>query len=362
MRIATDVACQKPGLPVAPMLHPFFADLTSAEQGTSWEKRYLDFWRDAASLFEVVDVPDADVVLIPADWYWVRGTSWASKQDRELAGRCLELYRCAVAAGKPVVVFFTGDRSCDRVPMPEAIVLREGPFKSRMSANDRVLPAFAEDLVAHFCDGQIVERVKRELPVVGFCGLAGRKTGLKNAAKRVAFAGKIALTEHRIDPSQFLGENMRAEALELLAADARVSTNFVIRSQSVFFVVGDAKDLVDVRQQYVDNMIDCDYVLCMRGSGNYSYRFYEALCMGRIPVFVDTDCKLPFDDVIDWRSLCVWVDQRDLGDIASAVAEFHARLTPDEFIALQHRARSVWVDYLSARGYLGRFAEVLAKG
>lgn len=32
-------------------------------------------------------------------------------------------------------------------------------------------------------------------------------------------------------------------------------------------------------------MTGSDYVLCTRGNGNYSIRFYEALCRGRIPVF-----------------------------------------------------------------------------
>jgi len=344
------------------MLHPFVGDLSGAQAGTSWEKRYLPYWQDAASLFEMVDADDiaeADVVVIPADWYWVRGVSWASRVDRELAAKCQGLYRRAIAAGRPTVVFFTGDRSCDRVPMRDAIVFREGPFASHMGPNDRVLPAFAEDLVEHFCGGSIVERTKGDRAVVGFCGLAGRKRGWKNAAKRVAFHGLIAATQRRWDPSPYTGENLRVDALETLAADNRVATNFVIRSSSVFFRPGDPRDLVDVRQQYVDNLIDCDYVLCIRGSGNYSFRFYEALCMGRIPVFVNTDSAMPFPDEIDWRELCVWVDQRDAGRIGEIVADFHARLSPEQFVALQHRARAVWVDYLSARGFFGRFAEQL---
>jgi len=47
-----------------------------------------------------------------------------------------------------------------------------------------------------------------------------------------------------------------------------------------------------------------------------SYRLYEALCCGRIPVFIDTDCVLPYDFMIDWKKYFVWVDQSELPLIA----------------------------------------------
>jgi hypothetical protein len=57
---------------------------------------------------------------------------------------------------------------------------------------------------------------------------------------------------------------------------------------------------------------------------------YEALALGRIPVFVDPDCILPFHDRIDWRSYAVWVDARDIRSVPHIVAELHARVELDE--------------------------------
>jgi hypothetical protein len=109
--------------------------------------------------------------------------------------------------------------------------------------------------------------------------------------------------------------------------------------------------LVGVRREYVDNMVDSDYVLCVRGSGNYSYRLYEALCMGRVPVIVDTDLALPGGADIDWRALSVWVDRSALEQLPERVREFHAGLTPPEFVELQHRLRRLWTERLSPQGY-----------
>jgi len=71
-----------------------------------------------------------------------------------------------------------------------------------------------------------------------------------------------------------------------------------------------------MRLEFLQNMIGSDYVFCCRGAGNFSYRLYEALCCGRIPVFIDTDCVLPYDFMIDWKKYFVWVDQSELPLIA----------------------------------------------
>jgi len=102
----------------------------------------------------------------------------------------------------------------------------------------------------------------------------------------------------------------------------------------------------------VQNIVASDYVLCVRGSGNFSYRLYETLSCGRIPVFVDTDCVLPLEDEIDWRALCVWVDAGRVDTIADSVRSFHERLSPEAFVELQRRARATWQELLSPLGFV----------
>ena len=77
--------------------------------------------------------------------------------------------------------------------------------------------------------------------------------------------------------------------------------------------------------------------MCQRG-GNFSYRFYETLSCGRIPVFVDTDCVLPADDLVDWQKICVWVDESELDEISDRVAGFHSALSPSDFTEMQATA------------------------
>ncbi len=109
------------------------------------------------------------------------------------------------------------------------------------------------------------------------------------------------------------------------------------------------------RLEFLQNVVESDYVLCARGFGNYSHRLYEALACGRIPLFIDTDCVLPFDFAIDWKRFCVWVDQTDLRSVADRVAEFHASISGEEFEELQVACRRLWEEWLSPEAFFANF-------
>ena len=107
------------------------------------------------------------------------------------------------------------------------------------------------------------------------------------------------------------------------------------------------------RNEFINNIISSDYTLCFRGSGNYSLRFYETLCLGRIPLFIDTDCKLPFQNEIDWKSLCLWVNVENLENICEIIIDYHNSISEKKFIEKQLYCREVWVKYLSKEVFFG---------
>ena len=74
--------------------------------------------------------------------------------------------------------------------------------------------------------------------------------------------------------------------------------------------------------------------------------------MGKIPVFVNTDCLLPFEEPINWKKHVVWVDWEDRKNIAQRVADFHANVSVDEFVHLQISNRKLWKETLSVEGML----------
>jgi len=164
--------------------------------------------------------------------------------------------------------------------------------------------------------------------------------------------------------NNFSGSNtdrfIRAAALQELSKSPLVETNFLIREQ---FLGGallpsgeiDFAAMQLVRSEFEQNMVESDYILCARGAGNFSYRLYETLSCGRIPVFVDTDCVLPYQTEIDWESYCVWVSAKDIKHIGEKVAEFHESLSEQMFANLQQECRRLWESYLSPEGFFQNF-------
>lgn len=104
-------------------------------------------------------------------------------------------------------------------------------------------------------------------------------------------------------------------------------------------------------------MLTSDYIVCLRGTGNFSARLYETLAMGRIPIFIDTDCILPYDRSINWKDYCVWVDANELSSLPEKVLEFHGNLSEADFLEHQKCCRALWEERLSFSGFFKHFPE-----
>jgi exostosin family protein len=95
------------------------------------------------------------------------------------------------------------------------------------------------------------------------------------------------------------------------------------------------------------------YILCPRGTENYSYRIYETLSRGRIPVIIDTDMVLPQE--IDWDALSIRIPYDSLHRLQEIVMQDYTR-SPADFAARQKAAMSAmeklqsmrWVDVIAA--------------
>lgn len=92
-------------------------------------------------------------------------------------------------------------------------------------------------------------------------------------------------------------------------------------------------------QAYAQHMADATYVLCPRGAENFSYRLYETLKFGRVPVLIDTDMVLPGG--VDWDELVVRVPYSRLSEIGEIVARDYQGRCAAEFILRQRRALEI---------------------
>jgi hypothetical protein len=260
-----------------------------------------------------------------------------------------EFLALAREAGKPAVVFFASD-STEPVE-GDALVFRTSLHSSRRRPGEYALPGWSEDFLTRYVGRELPLRRKQSRPVVGFCGFAG------------APARSLLVDPRRRGAAR--GAAVRRRALRLLARDPGIEAHIVRRDKFLGGAIKagrfDPGALRGARREYVQNMVESDYVLCARGAGNFSYRLYETLSLGRIPVFIDTDCVLPYDFAVDWRDYCVWVDQRELPRIGELVCAFHESLTENEFFDLQRSCRRLWEQYIRPEGFFAEFHRHLGR-
>jgi hypothetical protein len=138
-----------------------------------------------------------------------------------------------------------------------------------------------------------------------------------------------------------------------LQKDSRIETDFIIRGG--FWAAG-ISDKHAARKVYIENILASPYALVARGAGNFSYRLYEVLSCGRIPVFIDTDCVLPFDEFIDWHSYGVWLDSSAVNDLPERLLAFHQQISPAEFELQQLRCRKLYEDYIRPEAFFRAIA------
>lgn len=322
-----------------------------------WNHRSLSeniqIYGDFPAWIELVsDLTEADVALLPMTWNYYRdkGHIKAAKKYAELASQ----------AGVPLAVFVSGDYS-PYVDLPNAFVFGTSMYRSRTSLNQRnyAYASVFPDIVLNELGGMFDWRKKVQIPTVGFCGQAStplhtllRLYG-RNSVFRVADSLKIlGFPSPPIEPHI----RLRRRALDFLSRTNGIEANFIVRDQ-YWGGHSDKSSLVNsaVRQEYLSNIMNSDYIVCIRGAGNYSKRFYESLCCGRIPVFVNTDCVLPYDFAVNYRDYCVWVEADELQVIGERIKDFHHRLSASQFGELQHACRDLWLEWLTFGGYLKNF-------
>tara|TARA_A100000171_G_scaffold52970_1_gene74753 strand:- start:3164 stop:4228 length:1065 start_codon:yes stop_codon:yes gene_type:complete len=293
----------------------------------------------------------SDYVVLPMSWNFYMDTNSVKEVETVL--------KEAEKHHKKVLSFMIGDFGVKIPNYPNVQVFRNSGDVRRVPTTHLGLPVFIEDPLPKIFKSDVVfERAYQEKAVVGFCGQAN--TSLLNATKEI---GKIVLRNvssmlglHKIPSQQLVSSTyVRAALLKRLEGSTAVVTNFIYRKK---YRAGATQPEVRKRTtfQFYENMKDSDYVLCVRGAGNFSVRFYETLAMGRIPVFIDTNCLLPLSHIIDWKKHVVWVEYQDRNHVAEKINEFHSRLTSETFKQLQLDNRKLWHDTLQLGGFFKKFA------
>ena len=155
---------------------------------------------------------------------------------------------------KKIIVFLKSDVS-DHLDISYNILLfRTSIFKIEKKINEYLLPyIWIKNINNH--DKEILEN----LPVIGFMGEV---------------------------------EQYREKIIRILQSNNNIKTNFKIIDQ-----------LSEV--EFMNEMESSDFIICNKEKGNYSIMFYQVLSFGKIPILLNSDFILPFEDEINWNELII---------------------------------------------------------
>ena len=335
------------------ILRPFWSKKTN-NPDYPWLNNCDDYIEIGKSFFDMVSLEEANFAIMPDNWKTVTGEVWHASTNKAAEELYTQFAQLARQAKKPLIVFIEGVCASEDIPFKDAFIFRTADFQSKRKTRNFAYPAFCEDLVKYYLNNKLIIRQKSKIPRIGFCGLIKQNT-LKTRIKATIYFLYRLYQRKPIIYTPILGHVLRSKIIEIISKSPLVEDNFIIRDQMVFLGKNDFDNMYKSRVEFVNNIVTSDYVLCCRGAANTSVRLFETLCCGRIPIFVNTDCVLPYDFAIDWKKYCVWVEEKELPYIADKVAEFHDKLSPQEFIDLQYECRKLWKEWLSCEGFFSKF-------
>ena len=102
--------------------------------------------------------------------------------------------------------------------------------------------------------------------------------------------------------------------------------------------------------RYARSVRECSFVLCPRGGGTSSFRLFETMMLGRVPVIVSDQWVPPKGP--NWGSFSLRVAE---GEVERIPALLKGRL--DDAPSMGEAARQAWLDWFSPEAGFGRIVE-----
>jgi hypothetical protein len=289
----------------------------------------------------VGNMKDAEICILTMSWNYY--------YNQNCIDDAKQYIKNANAAGKKVWTWMSGDFGVDLRFKGNYVIFRNSGHKSQLSNQHIGMPVFISDpLKQIYNTTELLMPEYNSKPTVGFCGQANLSfnRSLKEIMIRVSHKINHQLGRTYNSPQPIQSTSLlRAKLLKKLEASEFIKSNFIKR-QKYRAGITENKTKHKTTLEFYDNILESHYVLCVRGGGNFSVRFYETLAMGRIPVFVNTDCLLPLETKIDWQKHCVWVDFKDRNQISEKVKAFHKTHTKESLYNLMQANRSLWENQL----------------
>lgn len=327
---------------VVPPLYPLLNDankiITDTDQYGNWVNQV-----------SVVNEPAQAHIMLPAYYIEYYRNNDLLKQ--------LKYYHKQALDAKAIPVYFSSGDFTLSPPLNAFHLFVHGDYRSAAHANYSLYPNFFPDPNVKFYNGKMsYHYTKTDLPVCGFCGqaYAGIEKKYFDYARILKQKIRKIVNPWNDDAPPFLSAAYkRAKILDALKKSQLLSCNFIIEKK-YRAGVNSKEDKQSTSERYFENMQKSLYIICYRGTGNFSVRLYETMAAGRIPVILRSDDVLPFEDKIDWSVFPI-VPEQMIYKADKIIASFHAAHSAESLLRLQQHARNLYENYFAYKGFMDVF-------
>jgi len=249
---------------------------------------YETFFKNKSNIIEYASIEKCEYIFLPQKWD-LKINPHENKQ-------------------KFSVCFFNDDFEKE-IEVPKNIVLfRTSAHKTKIKFNEKIMPAFCEKISFSKMSDEHINK------------------------KTISFCGQVDSFRHSI--------------FSEIQNNKSLNTNFIFRKG---FWAPEIQDKKIARQQYFDNIKNSLFVLCMRGAGNFSYRLYETMASGRIPIIINSDLQLPFENLLNWKEFSVIIEKEEIKFLDLIIEYFLENKNIEE---LCYKNQTIWEEYLSPHGFI----------
>jgi hypothetical protein len=312
--------------------------------------RLLDTYVHEHPAVEWTDsIEEADVAVLPFDAAALIHQPYGPP-DLHAIAYAQSFSERAERAGVPSVAVSAGDSTLP-LSMKFDVVIRHSIDRGRFSRGEYCLPGWYDAAQDPTPELEVSQSPRGQKPQLGFCGqlapLNAKFHFRPIRQKLLQLKDGLGMGSDAVDALY-----LRRFVVDRLAKSSVVTSNFVFRDK--FYWSLPDKELA--LRQFVDNIEQSDYVLCVRGSGNYSFRFYDALSHGRVPVVIDTECALPFDHILDYKKLLPIIPLSQIEHAPLVIEEHYRSFSDEEWFEFQRYLRRFFLEWLTPVGFFKKLA------
>lgn len=267
------------------------------------------------------DLQIAEIAVLPMTWNYYYSTNALT--------RALQFIEKAQKSNLKIISSTSGDFGITPKYNASLFVYRQSGYIDKFPKNHKAVPVFIPDPIKEYFNNDetfVLEyNVNRPSRVVGFCGHANGSIVIHlKEILGVLIRNIKSLTgvSHNDTQKIISSSYLRTKILNSIERNDYFTNNFIKRKK---YRAGELASNVNRKQttiEYFNNMLYSDFIVCVRGAGNFSVRFYETLAMGRIPLVFDTYSPLPDIGSNLWDNHIVKVNKGDLKNLPQIVNVF----------------------------------------